>query len=124
MEDLKQKTQMLNYNFQMIKNIIATLAVLLLFSCNSVEKKKQIEETQAQFSERQLPTLEPHRYNVAFLIMDGTYNTELTAPYDIFQHTIFRDSIKAMNVLKGENALKKYGDRAKDGAIEITTIKD
>ncbi len=37
------------------------------------------------------------RYNVAFLIMDGVYNTELTAPYDIFQHTIFRDSIKAMN---------------------------
>ncbi len=30
--------------------------------------------------------------------MDGVYNTELTAPYDIFQHTIFRDSIKAMNV--------------------------
>jgi transcriptional regulator GlxA family with amidase domain len=29
--------------------------------------------------------------------MDGVYNTELTAPYDIFQHTIFRDSIKAMN---------------------------
>ena len=37
------------------------------------------------------------RYNVAFLIMDGVYNTELTAPFDIFQHTIFRDSIKAMN---------------------------
>lgn len=37
------------------------------------------------------------RYNVGFLIMDGVYNTELTAPYDIFQHTIFRDSIKAMN---------------------------
>ena len=41
--------------------------------------------------------MEPDRYNVAFLIMDGVYNTELTAPYDIFQHTIFRDSIKAMN---------------------------
>ena len=24
-----------------------------------------------------------------FLIIDGVYNTELTAPYDIFQHTIF-----------------------------------
>ncbi|MFT5079002.1 MAG: putative intracellular protease/amidase [Saprospiraceae bacterium] len=30
--------------------------------------------------------------------MDGVFNTELTAPFDIFQHTIFRDSIKAMNV--------------------------
>lgn len=30
--------------------------------------------------------------------MDGVYNTELTAPYDIFQHTKFREGIKAMNV--------------------------
>lgn len=37
------------------------------------------------------------RYNVGFLVMDGVYNTELTAPFDIFQHTIFRDSIRAMN---------------------------
>ena len=42
--------------------------------------------------------LDPDRYNVAFLIMDGVYNTELTAPFDIFQHTIFRENIKAMNV--------------------------
>jgi len=35
--------------------------------------------------------------------MDGTYNTELTAPYDIFQHTIFRDSIKSMNVFTVTN---------------------
>lgn len=39
----------------------------------------------------------PDRYNVAFLIMDGVYNTELTAPFDIFQHTIFREGIKSMN---------------------------
>ncbi|QBA64701.1 DJ-1/PfpI family protein [Muriicola soli] len=35
-------------------------------------------------------------YNVAFLIMEGTYNTEFTAPYDIFQHTLYRDGIKKM----------------------------
>lgn len=45
------------------------------------------------------------RYNVAFLIMDGVYNTELTAPYDIFQHTIFRDSIKTMNTFLVANTL-------------------
>jgi len=44
------------------------------------------------------PQLPEGRYNVAFLIMDGTFNTELTAPFDIFQHTIFRENIKAMNV--------------------------
>lgn len=37
-------------------------------------------------------------YQVGFLIMDGVYNTELTAPYDIFQHTIFREGIKPMQV--------------------------
>lgn len=37
-------------------------------------------------------------YNVGFLIMEGVYNTELTAPYDIFQHTIFREGIKPMKV--------------------------
>ncbi len=49
-----------------------------------------------------VPSFQPEivegRYNVGFLIMDGVYNTELTAPFDIFQHTKFRDGIKAMNV--------------------------
>jgi transcriptional regulator GlxA family with amidase domain len=44
------------------------------------------------------PKVIPDRYNVAFLITDGVYNTELTAPWDIFQHTIFRKNIKPMNV--------------------------
>ncbi len=47
---------------------------------------------------RKQPELHPDWYNVAFLIMDGVYNTELTAPYDIFQHTQYRDGIKPMNV--------------------------
>ncbi|MEM8907531.1 MAG: DJ-1/PfpI family protein [Bacteroidota bacterium] len=53
----------------------------------------------------QKPELAPNRYNVAFLIMDGVYNTELTAPFDIFQHTIFRAGIKAMNVFLVANTL-------------------
>ncbi|RMF24520.1 MAG: glutamine amidotransferase [Bacteroidetes bacterium] len=44
------------------------------------------------------PPLPSDRYNVAFLIMDGVYNTELTAPFDIFQHTQYREGIRAMNV--------------------------
>jgi len=47
--------------------------------------------------EYRTPDLKPDRYNVAFLIMEGVYNTELTAPYDIFQHTIFRKGVKQMN---------------------------
>lgn len=68
--------------------------VVFLFSCVKQEPAKQ---DMANEGVRVFPTLKPNRYNTAFLIMDGVYNTELTAPYDIFQHTIFRDSIKAMN---------------------------
>lgn len=50
--------------------------------------------------------LDPNRYNVAFLIMDGVYNTELTAPFDIFQHTIFREGIKSMNTFLVANTLE------------------
>ena len=46
----------------------------------------------------QPPHLIPEAYNVGLLIMDGVYNTELTAPMDIFQHTQYRDSIRPMNV--------------------------
>lgn len=42
-------------------------------------------------------------YQVAFLIMDGVFNTELTAPYDIFQHTIFREGINPMEVFTVAN---------------------
>ena len=44
-------------------------------------------------------------YNVAFLIMEGTYNTEFTAPYDIFQHTIYREGIKPMKPFTVANTL-------------------
>ncbi len=47
--------------------------------------------------------MNPNNYNVAFLIIDGVFNTELTAPYDIYHHTIFRDSIKPMNVFTVSN---------------------
>lgn len=56
--------------------------------------------------ERYFPELNSENYNVAFLIMDGVYNTELTAPFDIFQHTIYREGIKAMNVFLVANTLE------------------
>ncbi len=54
-------------------------------------------------NEKGAPSLNPEYYNVAFLIMDGTYNTELTAPFDIFQHTQYRKNIKAMNTFTVAN---------------------
>ncbi|MEO9482938.1 MAG: DJ-1/PfpI family protein [Ekhidna sp.] len=35
------------------------------------------------------PVAEGEFFNAAFLMIDGVYNSELMAPYDIFQHTIF-----------------------------------
>ena len=55
---------------------------------------------------KEKPIIESDRYNVAFLIMDGVYNTELTAPFDIFQHTIYREEIKAMNTFTVANTLQ------------------
>ena len=78
-----------------IKSIFFLFA-LLQFQCSPVEKQE---------AQRQYPPLDDSRYNVAFLIMDGVYNTELTAPFDIFQHTIYRDSIKSMNVFLVANTL-------------------
>lgn len=57
----------------------------------------------ADNNEAEKATLDPNRLNVAFLMMDGTFNTELTAPYDIFHHTQFRKDIQAMNVFTVAN---------------------
>lgn len=75
---------------KIMKKLLLLFICLTILSCNTKAEKK-------------LPTLEPNRYNVAFLIMDGVYNTELTAPFDIFQHTIFREGIKPMNVFTVAN---------------------
>jgi transcriptional regulator GlxA family with amidase domain len=77
-----------------MKNLI--FCCYLIFLCAACQSTQQLG---------QRPELKPNRYNVAFLIMDGVYNTELTAPYDIFQHTIFRENIKAMNTFMVANTL-------------------
>ncbi len=75
-----------------------------MFSCgNPSEEKVAKINTETQIVSKTFPKLDSTRYNVGFLIMDGVYNTELTAPYDIFQHTIFRENIKAMNVFTVAN---------------------
>ena len=82
-----------------MKSIPFLFLFIFLVGCNSVADKK-VEKTT---SEKVFPKLKKNRYNVAFLIMNGTFNTELTAPYDIFQHTIFRKGIIPMNVFTVAN---------------------
>jgi len=72
---------------------------LLMMACN----RTPTSNTQSKGPNQ---TLVEGRYNVAFLIMDGVYNTELTAPFDIFQHTVFREGIKQMNVFLVANTLE------------------
>jgi len=87
-----------------MKNYVFLLTIfLVLDSCQT--PTEQISDGEKIIVEKRKVALAKDRYNVAFLIMDGVYNTELTAPYDIFQHTIFRDSIKAMNTFLVANTL-------------------
>ncbi len=79
----------------MSRFIVISIFFVSLCGCSEVPSSFKKEK----------PTIKPDRYNVALLIMDGVYNTELTAPFDIFQHTIYRDGIKAMNTFTVANTM-------------------
>ena len=88
-----------------MKKILFIALLIFCQSCkNEVTKNDEIKKEVQQ--ENKYENIVDGRYNVAFLIMDGTYNTEFTAPFDIFQHTIFRENIKAMNVFSVANTNK------------------
>ena len=67
------------------------LTALLLWSCAggpAVEPAQAVEPSWARIAAPDdLPTDRPLR--TGFLIVDGVYNSELMAPYDIFHHTPF-----------------------------------
>ncbi len=90
-----------------MKYLLWGLSILpILVSCQKVASIDHSESNDQIIVNKRTVNIVPNRYNVAFLVMDGVYNTELTAPYDIFQHTLFRDSIKAMNTFLVANTLK------------------
>jgi len=62
-----------------MKNL-SLLFVIALSSCTTESKKESITIE---------PVAEGQSFNAAFLMIEGVYNSELIAPYDIFQHTIF-----------------------------------
>ena len=84
-----------------MRTIIYAFLLVVVISCQEKPKEKVEENKKVT---KTFPELKSNRYNVAFLIMNGTFNTELTAPYDIFQHTIFRKGIKPMNVFTVANS--------------------
>ncbi|MBT2162155.1 DJ-1/PfpI family protein [Zobellia barbeyronii] len=84
-------------------NKLYSIFLILSLFCSCNTPKEQPKTTGG--IKRIVPEISPDRYNVAFLIMDGTFNTELTAPFDIFQHTKYRENIKAMNTFTVANTL-------------------
>lgn len=76
-----------------MKNLIAlVLFTVVLFGCNDFEKKKSVNNIDLPD-----PIMPSQKLNVAFLIVDGVYNSELVAPMDILHHTVFHTE-KGMSV--------------------------
>lgn len=90
----------------MIMKFIYILPILLITLCCCQENNTAVKKEVITEKARVLPELNPKNYNVAFLIMQGTFNTEFTAPFDIFQHTKYRENIKAMNTFTVANTLE------------------
>ena len=68
----------------MSHKLLPLLAALLPFACQSTgSSSASPTDAQAQEASAERPL------HVGFLMIDGVYNTELTAPFDILQHTIF-----------------------------------
>ena len=69
--------------------ILVTLAVLL-WSCTSKTDNQVAQTTIEVHNPENIPT---KKLNIGFLAINGVYNSELMAPYDIFQHTIFHTEL-------------------------------
>ena len=74
----------------MNKAFIVITILFLIMACRS----KKVEEV---VHEERKPLMPEKVLNVAFLIVDGVYNSELVAPMDILHHTVFHTE-KGMKV--------------------------
>ncbi len=87
-------------NYKLMKFIsfsCFTLLILSVLACN--------QNNEARNSKNAALKIKPDRFNVAFLITNGTYNTELTASFDVFQNSQSSKNIKSMNVFTVANTL-------------------
>ena len=84
------------------------ILILYLTSCTS----SNVESSKTESTNFEFPTVEKPNdtVNVGFLIMDGVFNTELTAPMDIFQHTIFHtdNGMKVFTVAKNLEPVRTF----------------
>lgn len=95
---------------------------VILIKTKNASPTMEISAKQMEMKDRESITLkEPQKINLKnvtgqqpFLVIDGTIS-ENKKLEDIDLNTV-----ESMNVLKGETATKKYGEKAQEGAIEIT----
>ncbi len=66
-----------------LQKIPIAIILSLFLSCQNIKEEPQ--------RDIHLPKVDKpeHTLNVAFLIVDGVYNSELVAPMDIFHHTVY-----------------------------------
>ena len=70
-----------------MRNMLVVQIIILFAAGCQTAKDTELHETNIS-----LITVSPEKVlNVGFVIVDGVYNTEVIAPYDIFQHTIFHN---------------------------------
>lgn len=91
-------------------------------SASASNESAAISVGETEIKADQVTVTEPAILSVAspdvLLIIDGAKQ-----PVKVKKITIPPSEIEAMTVLKGEGAIEKYGDDAKNGAIEIQTKK-
>ena len=88
-----------------MKYLVVLLISFTLFSCQSTIEKTTYNY---QIPEVETPT---DTLQVGFLIMEGVFNTELTAPMDMFQHTIFHvkeGGMKVFTIAKSKDVITTF----------------
>lgn len=75
---------------------------LIAYACTAPQQEKEKIVIE--------PVAQGESFNAAFLMIEGVYNSELMAPYDIFQHTIFHTEggIKVFTVAENQDTLTTF----------------
>ncbi|MEM7035399.1 MAG: DJ-1/PfpI family protein [Bacteroidota bacterium] len=92
--------------------LLPLVLILFCLGCQPKEATNPPGETEsANSAPIELPTVNPtEELNVGFLVLDSVYNSELMAPYDIFQHTIFHadPGMKVFTVARDTGVLTTF----------------
>ena len=95
-----------NWNFSFLRRLnayrFAFLGLVLFFFGGCQPPAEPFTQGGHQFVLRSLEQAQKAEekggdvLNVAFVVLEEVYNSELMAPYDVIQHTIFRDTSRYM----------------------------